>query len=146
MVTIGVDPHKQTHTAAAVNALGVELAHRTAPDRPVGNGQLVEWARALDCERVWAVEEVRNVSGSLERFLIDRGETVVRLAVVPEHVVPRVSLPSGARWRLRAAKRSAGRRRRQAISTRWLAVRSTAHYAAKHIATDRPGDRGRGRA
>ena len=31
MVTIGVDPHKQTHTAAAVNPLGVELAHRTAP-------------------------------------------------------------------------------------------------------------------
>ena len=29
---------------------------------------------------MWAVEDVRNVSGSLERFLIDRGETVVRLA------------------------------------------------------------------
>ena len=40
----------------------------------------LEWARALDTERVWAVEDVRNVSGSLERFLIDRGETVVRLA------------------------------------------------------------------
>jgi transposase len=80
MVTIGVDPHKQTHTAAAVNELGVEVAQHTAPARPVGNGQLLEWARALDDERVWAVEDVRNVSGSLERFLIDRGETVVRLA------------------------------------------------------------------
>ncbi len=37
MVTIGVDPHKQTHTAAAVNELGVELGHRTAPARPAGN-------------------------------------------------------------------------------------------------------------
>jgi hypothetical protein len=80
MVTIGVDPHKQTHTAAAVDPLGVELEHRTAAARPIGNGQLLEWARALDSERVWAVEDVRNVSGSLERFLIDRGETVVRLA------------------------------------------------------------------
>ena len=79
-MTIGVDPHKQTHTAAAVNELGVEIAHRTVPARPAGNGQLLEWARALDSERVWAVEDVRNVSGSLERFLIDRGETVVRLA------------------------------------------------------------------
>ena len=52
MVTIGVDPHKQTHTAAAVNPLGVELDHRTAPARPAGNGQLLEWARALDDERV----------------------------------------------------------------------------------------------
>ena len=80
MLTIGVDPHKQTHTAAAVNDLGVEVEHLTAPARPTGNGRLLEWARALDNERVWAVEDVRNVSGSLERFLIDRGETVVRLA------------------------------------------------------------------
>jgi transposase len=80
MVTIGVDPHKQPHTPAAVDGLGVEVAHRTVPARPVENGQLLGWARALDCERVWAVEDVLNVSGSLERFLIDRGETVVRLA------------------------------------------------------------------
>ena len=84
MVTIGVDPHKKTHTAAAVNPLGVEVAHRTVPARPVGNGQLLEWARALDSERVWVIEDVRNVSGSLERFLIDRGETVVRL---PPHLM-----------------------------------------------------------
>jgi transposase len=58
----------------------VDTGHVTAPARPAGNGQLLEWARALDSERVWAIEDVRNVSGSLERFLIDRGETVVRLA------------------------------------------------------------------
>jgi transposase len=80
MVRIGVDPHKQTHTAAAVNQLGVEVAHLTAPARPAGNGRLLEWARASDQERVWVVEDVGNVSGSLERFLIDRGEVVVRLA------------------------------------------------------------------
>ncbi len=80
MVTIGVDPHKQTHTAVAVNQIGVEVAQLTAPARPAGNGQLLEWARSLDSARVWVIEDVRNVSGSLERLLIDRGETVVRLA------------------------------------------------------------------
>jgi transposase len=80
MVTIRVDPHKQTHTAVAVNPLGVEVAHLTAPARPTGNGQLVQWARSLDAQRVWVIEDVRNVSGSFERLLIDRGETVVRLA------------------------------------------------------------------
>ncbi|MDQ2897865.1 MAG: IS110 family transposase [Actinomycetota bacterium] len=80
MVTIGVDPHKQTHTAAAVNNLGVEREYVTVPARWVGSEQLLSWAGGLDTERVWAVEDVRNVSGSLERFLIDRGETVVRLA------------------------------------------------------------------
>ena len=39
----------------------------------------MEWARTLDGERVWVIEDVRHVSGALERFLIDRGETVVRL-------------------------------------------------------------------
>ena len=79
MVTIGIDPHKQTHTAVAVDALGVAVAQRTVAARRAGFGQLVEWARTLDGERVWVLEDVRAVSGSLERFLIDRGETIVRL-------------------------------------------------------------------
>jgi transposase len=79
MVTIGVDPHKQTHTGVAVDPLGVQLAQRTVAARREGFGQLVEWARKLDSERVWVIEDVRHVSGGLERFLVDRGETVVRL-------------------------------------------------------------------
>jgi hypothetical protein len=79
MVTIGVDPHQQTHTGVAVDRLGVQIAQRTVAARGEGFGQLLEWARALDSERAWVIEDVRHVSGSLERFLIDRGETVVRL-------------------------------------------------------------------
>jgi transposase len=79
MVTIGIDPHKQTHSGVAVDPLGVQIAQRTVAARRAGFGQLVEWARTLDAERVWVIEDVRHVSGSLERFLIDRGETVVRL-------------------------------------------------------------------
>ncbi len=79
MVTIGVDPHKHTHTAVAVNALGVQVAQRQAPARRQGFGQLLEWARKFEGERVWVIEDVRHVSGGLERFLIDRGEPIVRL-------------------------------------------------------------------
>src|SRR5450755_1191014 len=79
MLTIGIDPHKQTHSGVAVDALGVPVAQRTVAARRDGFGQLLEWARALDGERVWVIEDVRHVSGGLERFLIDRGETVVRL-------------------------------------------------------------------
>ncbi len=79
MVTIGIDPHKQTHTGVAVDQLGVQITQRTAAARREGFGQLLEWARKLDGERVWVIEDVRHVSGALERFLIDRGETVVRL-------------------------------------------------------------------
>jgi transposase len=80
MVTIGIDPHKQTHSGVAVDPLGVRIAQRTVAARRDGFGQLVEWARKLDSERVWVIEDVRHVSGGLERFLIDRGETVVRLS------------------------------------------------------------------
>ncbi len=79
MVTIGVGPHKQTHTGVAVDRLGVQIEQRTVAARGEGFGQLLEWARKVDGERAWVIEDVRHVSGSLERFLIDRGETVVRL-------------------------------------------------------------------
>ena len=78
-MTIGIDPHKHTHSGVAVDPLGVQIAQRTITARREGFGHLLEWGRMLDSERVWVLEDVRHVSGSLERFLIDRGETVVRL-------------------------------------------------------------------
>ncbi|MBA2513925.1 MAG: hypothetical protein H0V26_06315 [Solirubrobacterales bacterium] len=38
------------------------------------------WARGLAGERIWALEDCRHVSGALERFLIARGERVVRIS------------------------------------------------------------------
>src|SRR5579871_2897847 len=81
MVTIGVDPHKDTHQAVAVDLVGKQLSGRTCAAVPEGFGQLLAWARSLDPEeRVWVIEDCRHVSGPLERFLIDHGEAVARLA------------------------------------------------------------------
>jgi transposase len=44
-----------------------------------GFDALLRWGRGLDGERVWALEDCRHVSGSLERFLIGRGERVLRI-------------------------------------------------------------------
>jgi transposase len=80
MVTIGVDPHKKTHSAVAVDAVGARLDARTEPAKLDGFAALWGWARRLpDRERVWVIEDCRHVSGPLERFLLDHGETVVRL-------------------------------------------------------------------
>jgi transposase len=79
MVTIGIDPHKQTHSAVATDQLGSQLAQRTVTARRDGFGQLLDWGRKLDGDRVWVIEDVRHVSGGLERFLLDHGEPVVRL-------------------------------------------------------------------
>lgn len=80
MVTIGIDPHKDTHQAAAVDELGKLLGERSCRAVTDGFGELLAWARAVGSERVWALEDCRHVSGSIERFLLDHGETVVRVA------------------------------------------------------------------
>ena len=81
MIVIGTDPHKQTHTAAALDAQTAErLDELTAQARDAGHDRLLAWARALDEERVWAIEDCRHVSGGLERFLLRSGERVVRVA------------------------------------------------------------------
>ena len=41
MLTIGVDPHKQTHSGAAVDPLGVQVAQRAVAARRDGFGQLL---------------------------------------------------------------------------------------------------------
>jgi transposase len=80
MIVIGTDTHKQTHTAAAVFAGTGQLAGElTAAAREPGFRELLAWGRYLDSERIWALEDCRHVSGSLERFLVACGERVVRV-------------------------------------------------------------------
>jgi transposase len=80
VIVIGIDPHKQTHTAVAIDkATGEVLAELTVRARRQGFERLVEWARHLDEHRLFAVEDGRHVSGHLERHLIGRGERSVRV-------------------------------------------------------------------
>jgi transposase len=81
MIVIGTDSHMKTHTCGAVDALTAAARDElTVPARTPGFGRLLRWARALDSERVWALEDCRHVSGTFERFLIARGERVIRVA------------------------------------------------------------------
>src|SRR3954453_4611570 len=84
MIVLGADTHKRSHTVAAVAAAtGELLGEQTVPVGLRGFGALLRWARGLDGDRVWALEDCRHVSGSLERFLIQRGERVLR---IPTHL------------------------------------------------------------
>src|SRR3954465_8667937 len=81
MIVIGADTHKRSHTVAAVEAAsGRLLAERTVPAQPRSFEVLLTWARGHGSERVWASEDCRHVSGALERFLLARGEAVIRVA------------------------------------------------------------------
>jgi transposase len=98
MIVLGADPHKQAHTVGAIDAAtGHAIDDRTVRAKRRSFEDLLIWARGLDGERVWAIEDCRHVSGALERFLPKRGERVVRVA-------PR--LVAGARRSARARAKS----------------------------------------
>jgi transposase len=98
MIVLGADTHKRSHTIAAVAATtGELLGEQTAVVGAKGFASLLAWARGLGSERIWALEDCRHVSGSLERFLIERGERVLR---IPTH------LAAGARKAARTRGKS----------------------------------------
>lgn len=83
MIVVGIDPHKQTHTAVALEAAtGARVGEITVRARSRGYERLLSWARSLQAELLFAVEDCRHVSGGLQRFLLARGERVV--AVPPK--------------------------------------------------------------
>jgi transposase len=114
MIVIGADAHKRSHTVAAVAApTGELLGGQTVPVGRRGFGALLQWARGLDGDRVWALEDCRHVSGSLERFLIERGERVLR---IPTHLTAKAR--KSARQRGKSDLIERGQRRSRRIAGR----------------------------
>src|SRR6059058_3166212 len=83
MIVIGADTHKGSHALAAVDeGTGRVRGSREIEADDEGHLAAVRWARGLDEERVWAIEDCRHVSRRLEQALLAAGERVVR---VPPH-------------------------------------------------------------
>ena len=82
MIVIGVDVHKQSLTAVAVDEVGRAIAELSTG----GSGELVEWSVSLAPQRLWAVEDCRQLTGALERRLLAAGESLVR--VPPKLMAP----------------------------------------------------------
>jgi transposase len=81
MIVIGADTHKGSHALAAVDdGTGRVRGHREIPADDAGHLAAVRWARGLDDDRVWAIEDCRHVSQRLEQALVAAGERVVRVA------------------------------------------------------------------
>jgi transposase len=128
MIVLGADTHKRSHTIAAVAAASGEVrGELTVAVGRRGFDALLRWARSLDGERVWALEDCRHVSGTFERFLLVRGERVVRVAA-----------------RLTASERRTGRDRGKSDLIDALAV-ARAHSSGA-LGIDEPDPHRRGRA
>jgi transposase len=78
MVVLGIDAHKRTHTAVAVDEHGGRLGSKTVPTTAAGNLELVRWTGQFG-EHTFAVEDCRHLSRRLERDLLAAGETLVRV-------------------------------------------------------------------
>ncbi|HLQ62555.1 MAG TPA: transposase, partial [Candidatus Acidoferrales bacterium] len=73
---IGVDTHKDSHSAAMLDQLGaVQAAVDVAANRG-GYRRLLNWARAKSGERIWVVEGTGSYGAGLAGFLSQRGEVV----------------------------------------------------------------------
>ena len=90
MIVIGVDVHKDSWTAVAVDELGRPLEELSA----TGCEELLVWAKRLPGPRLWALEDCRHVTRGLEAALLEAGEQLVR-------VPPRLTAPERRRGRRR---------------------------------------------
>ena len=76
-VTIGIDPHKSTHTAVAVDRDEHQLACLTLPADRQQTDRLLAWAEPLDTDRVWAIESAAGLGRLLAQQLLAAGEHVI---------------------------------------------------------------------
>ena len=81
VVVVGIDVHKDTHCAVAVDQAGRQIgAPVTVRATDAGHRQLLRWAdREHGPGAEFAVEDCRHVSTRLERALLDAGARVVRV-------------------------------------------------------------------
>jgi len=95
VTTIGIDPHKATHTAVAINETEMVLSELTVPADRYQTEKLIDWAGELDGGgRVWAVEAAGGLGFLLSQQLIAHGEHVVD---VPPVLASRVRLLGSGR-------------------------------------------------
>lgn len=79
-VVIGVDTHRDTHTAAVViAATGAAVDQATVCTVPAGYVELVALADRHSRSRAWSIEATGSFGRGLTRFLAERGELVVEI-------------------------------------------------------------------
>jgi len=73
---VGVDTHKDSHSAALMDGLGGLVASTDVGANQRGYVQLLEWARGRSSRRTWVVEGTGSYGAGLASFLARCGEVV----------------------------------------------------------------------
>ena len=83
VTTIGIDPHKATHTAVAIDEAEMVLGEITLPADRDQTKKLMDWAAGLNGDgRLWAVESAGGLGYLLSQQLVAGGEQVVDVPAV----------------------------------------------------------------
>ena len=133
MITIGIDPHKSSHTAVALDQTGAALGELRVPADNSTLATLSAWSARWP-QRRWAIEGAGGLGRLLARQLVAAGESVV-------------DVPSTLAARARVLQRGHGRKS-DGIDARSVAivaqnrndlppVRSDDHSAVLRLLSDR---------
>src|SRR5207245_8486782 len=76
-MVVGVDTHKDSHSAAMVDPMGALLAATDVGAHRKGYRRLLEWARCQAPQRTWVVEGTGRCGAGLASLLDASGEGVV---------------------------------------------------------------------
>ena len=77
---IGIDPHKVSHTATALDpATNTAMSSLRVAASVAGYRELLGWARQFP-DRRWAVANAKGLGCHLAQWLLERGEEVVDVA------------------------------------------------------------------
>ncbi len=78
-IVVGIDTHKHTHTAVALNALGARLGAMTVPVSHDGYRRIETWARAFGPVRAFGIEGTGSYGAGLSRALREAGHRVLEV-------------------------------------------------------------------
>jgi transposase len=78
-IIIGVDTHKATHVAVAIDKNGTRLATFSAAANSKGYSALEDWACTLGCVVAFGIEGTGSYGAGLSRHLLVHGHTVVEV-------------------------------------------------------------------
>jgi transposase len=77
---VGVDTHRDHHSAAVTDTAGAVLADTHVPADAFGYRRLLAFAREhAPGRRVWAIEGTGSFGAGLTTFLLEHGEWVVEV-------------------------------------------------------------------
>src|SRR6266536_539964 len=74
---VGVDTHKDSHSAALVDAVGALVGAADVEANRGGYRRLLKWARGASPQRTWVTEGTGSYGAGLASYLLANGEQVL---------------------------------------------------------------------